>query len=254
MYRPACIPSSGAGLALSFIRGFGGGGGNRGWWLWRGQFEAHLEVHGKLQFFQATEIWVSDWIKNWVLKPGYPRLKGSTIQKNIQYHAVLYHELLCWWHQLTSPPTRENMERSMVAIMVVEICEICCLVASIKWLQSPTQWYFMPSPPHRRSLSSEPLIITIRKGTVFQQKSWTHRCGLRRLADMGCWMLLILIWAGSEEMRYLALPGTACTLHIWGRTCWQGWTTWWHCCQRAVPPKKCHGPRYLEMSQICAFF
>ncbi|CAL1162571.1 unnamed protein product [Cladocopium goreaui] len=29
-----------------------------------------------------------------------------------------------------------------------------------------------------RSLSSEPLIITIRKGTVFQQKSWTHRSDL----------------------------------------------------------------------------
>lgn len=90
-------------------------------------------------------------------------------------------------------------------------CEICSLVASIKWLQSLTQWYFMHSPPHRRSLSSEPLIITIRKGTVFQQKSWTHRCG----AKIGWYgLLILLIWAGSEEMRYLALPDAHCTSEV----------------------------------------
>ena len=82
-------------------------------------------------------------------------------------------------------------------------CEICSLVASIKWLQSLTQWYRFAG---RRSLSSEPLIITIRKGTVFQQKSWTHRCGLRRLADMGCWY-----WYGLAAKKW---DTWHCLMHI----------------------------------------
>lgn len=35
------------------------------------------------------------------------------------------------------------------------------------------------------------------------------------------------------------IQGPFFTPQDWGRICWQGWTTWWPCCLRRAPPRRC---------------
>eukprot|EP00434_Breviolum_minutum_P034441 symbB.v1.2.030485.t1/scaffold3434.1/size111337/10 len=78
-----------------------------------------------------------------------------------------------------------------------------------------------------RSLSSEPLIITIRRGTVFQQKSWTHRSDLL---------------TGLDYMVAL-LPETSTTKEMLG-----------HSFTTVCPPPSCDEMRitdfYVDLDQL----
>ncbi len=97
---------------------------------------------------------------------------------------------------------------------------------------------FFHFPCIRWSTMDQPLEVTVL-WAIDHHDSKRHRLSAKVL-DTQAGQTNKETFRWSEEMKF-KFHDNKCSFdeQSGGRICWQGWTTWWPCCLRAAPPRRC---------------